>query len=29
MYFEAIKWCLGLTAGDATPRPMPTPASAP
>ena len=29
MYFEAIKWSLGLTAGDATPRPMPTPASAP
>ena len=21
MYFEAIKWALGLTAGDATPRP--------
>ena len=29
MYFEAIKWSLGLTPGDATPRPMPTPASAP
>jgi len=29
MYFEAIRWSLGLTAGDATPRPMPTPASAP
>jgi type 1 glutamine amidotransferase len=27
MYFEAIKWSLGLTQGDATPRPMP--ASAP
>ena len=25
MYFEAIRWSLGLTAGDATPRPMPTP----
>jgi len=24
MYFEAIKWALGLTDGDATPRPMPT-----
>lgn len=24
MYFEAIKWALGLTVGDATPRPMPT-----
>jgi type 1 glutamine amidotransferase len=23
MYFEAIKWSLGLTEGDATPRPMP------
>jgi len=23
MYFEAIKWSLGLTQGDATPRPMP------
>ncbi|PYR03577.1 MAG: ThuA domain-containing protein, partial [Acidobacteria bacterium] len=23
MYFEAIKWALGLTAGDATPRPLP------
>jgi len=23
MYFEAIKWALGLTPGDATPRPMP------
>jgi uncharacterized protein len=23
MYFEAIKWALGLTEGDATPRPMP------
>lgn len=22
MYFEAIKWALGLTEGDATPRPM-------
>src|SRR5262249_2570877 len=27
MYFEAIKWALGLTDGDATPRPMPPPAS--
>jgi type 1 glutamine amidotransferase len=24
MYFEAIKWALGLTEGDAGPRPMPT-----
>ena len=23
MYFEAIKWALGLTDGDATPRPLP------
>ena len=23
MYFEAIKWSLGMTEGDATPRPMP------
>ena len=23
MYFEAIKWALGLTEGDATPRPLP------
>jgi hypothetical protein len=23
MYFEAIKWALGMTEGDATPRPMP------
>ncbi len=22
MYFEAIKWALGLTEGDATPRPF-------
>ena len=22
MYFEAIKWALGLTDGDATPRPL-------
>jgi type 1 glutamine amidotransferase len=22
MYFEALKWSLGLTDGDATPRPM-------
>jgi type 1 glutamine amidotransferase len=28
MYFEAIKWSLGLTPGDATPRPMPTPSPA-
>ena len=28
MYFEAIKWSLGLTQGDATPRPMPPPPSA-
>ena len=25
MYFEAIKWALGLTEGDATPRPIRTP----
>ena len=25
MYFEAIKWSLGLTDGDATPRPLPVP----
>ena len=25
MYFEAIKWPLGLTDGDATPRPLPGP----
>lgn len=25
MYFEAIKWALGLAEGDATPRPMPKP----
>ena len=24
MYFEAIKWALGLTEGDATPRPLKT-----
>jgi hypothetical protein len=24
MYFEAIKWSLGLTPGDATPRPLPS-----
>jgi type 1 glutamine amidotransferase len=23
MYFEAIRWALGLVAGDATPRPSP------
>ena len=23
MYYEAIKWALGLTDGDATPRPRP------
>jgi type 1 glutamine amidotransferase len=23
MYFEALKWALGLTEGDATPRPLP------
>ena len=23
MYFEAIKWALGMTQGDATPRPLP------
>jgi len=23
MYFEAIKWALGLTEADATPRPLP------
>ena len=27
MYFEAIKWSLGLTEGDATPRPMPQPSA--
>jgi type 1 glutamine amidotransferase len=27
MYFEAIKWSLGLTEGDATPRPFPGPAT--
>lgn len=25
MYFEAIKWALGLTEGDATPRPLAAP----
>jgi uncharacterized protein len=25
MYFEAIKWALGMTDGDATPRPLRTP----
>ena len=25
MYSEAIRWALGLTDGDATPRPMPKP----
>jgi type 1 glutamine amidotransferase len=25
MYFEAVKWSLGLTEGDATPRPLPAP----
>lgn len=24
MYLEAIKWALGLTDGDVTPRPFPT-----
>jgi type 1 glutamine amidotransferase len=24
MYFEALKWALGMTEGDATPRPLPT-----
>jgi type 1 glutamine amidotransferase len=24
MYLEALKWALGMTDGDATPRPMPT-----
>ena len=28
MYFEAIKWALGLTEGDATPRPLPSGAPA-
>jgi hypothetical protein len=23
MYLEAIKWAMGLTPGDATPRPAP------
>jgi len=23
MYLEAVKWCMGLTKGDATPRPRP------
>ena len=27
MYFEALKWALGLVPGDATPRPMPPTAS--
>jgi type 1 glutamine amidotransferase len=27
MYFEAIKWSLGMTNGDLTPRPMPTAAT--
>jgi hypothetical protein len=27
MYFEAIKWSLGLTEGDATPRPRPATAA--
>jgi len=25
MYFEAIKWALGLTEGDASPRPATRP----
>lgn len=28
MYFEAIRWALGLTDGDATPRPFPAAAGA-
>ena len=28
MYFEAIKWALGMTEGDATPQPAPASASA-
>lgn len=28
MYFEAIKWALGLTEGDVTPRPLPAATSA-
>jgi hypothetical protein len=24
MYFEALKWALGLTDGDITPRPLST-----
>ena len=27
MYFEAIRWALGLTDGDATPRPLPATAT--
>ena len=27
MYFEAIKWALGLTDADVTPRPAPTAAA--
>jgi type 1 glutamine amidotransferase len=27
MYFEAIRWALGLTDGDATPRPLPAAAT--
>ena len=29
MYFEAIKWSLGLVDGDATPRPRPSPPVSP
>jgi hypothetical protein len=29
MYFEALRWALGLTSGDIAPRPMPPPPSAP
>ncbi|MBW8868885.1 MAG: hypothetical protein JF610_16405 [Acidobacteria bacterium] len=27
MYFEALKWALGLVDGDATPLPRPTPSA--
>ena len=27
MYFEALKWALGLTDADVTPRPFPAPST--
>jgi hypothetical protein len=27
MYFEAIKWAMGLTNADVTPRPLPPPSA--